>query len=84
MSSDWTRREATVRPEVKVVLEEGANNWSAYVPSVPVVIATGGSREEVEGNIERALTAHLAYLHEQDLQDESEEAAKAESKVSSG
>jgi predicted RNase H-like HicB family nuclease len=77
MASAWKRHKATIHPAVHVVLEEGENNWCAYVPSVPVVVATGKTCDEVRRNIQEALTAHLTVLHEQDLRDEAEEAKQA-------
>ena len=47
-----------------VVVEEGANNWSAYVPDVWGCITTGKTRQEVERNIVEALTGHFAVMHE--------------------
>jgi predicted RNase H-like HicB family nuclease len=45
-------------------VEEGPNNWSAYVPDVWGCITTGKTREEVERNIVEALTGHFAVMHE--------------------
>lgn len=64
MISDY---EAAVHPTVKVILEQGPRNWSAYVPSVPGCIATGANREAVMRNIEDALTFHLQGLHEDEI-----------------
>ncbi len=52
------------RKQYVVVLEEGPNNWSAYVPDVWGCVATGKTREEVTRNIQEALEFHFEGLHE--------------------
>jgi len=47
-----------------VVVEEGPNNWSAYVPDVWGCITTGKTREDVERNIVEALTGHFEVMRE--------------------
>lgn len=45
-----------------VVIEQGANNLSAYVPDLPGCIATGRTVEEIEQNIREAIELHLEGL----------------------
>ncbi len=45
-----------------VIYETGANNWSAYVPDLPVCIATGNTREENERQIREAIEFHIKGL----------------------
>lgn len=47
-----------------VVIEEGATNFSAYVPDLPGCITTGRSIEEIERNIREAIELHLEGLRE--------------------
>jgi predicted RNase H-like HicB family nuclease len=47
-----------------VVIEQAANNYSAYVPDLPGCIATGGTIEEVETQIREAITFHIKGLRE--------------------
>jgi predicted RNase H-like HicB family nuclease len=72
MGNEYQVCEAIVHPEVRVILEEGPNNWSAYVPSIPGCISTGKTRADTERNIEEALSFHLKSIHEDALQEEAE------------
>ena len=45
-----------------VVVEEGEENWSGYVPDLPGCIATGSSRAEVEQRLREAIPFHLESL----------------------
>jgi predicted RNase H-like HicB family nuclease len=47
-----------------VVLEEGPNNWGAYVPDVWGCVSTGKTREEAERNIREALEFHFESLRD--------------------
>lgn len=47
-----------------IVIEQAANNYSAYVPDLPGCVATGGSIEEVEQEIREAIVFHLQGLRE--------------------
>lgn len=47
-----------------VVIEKAGANYSAYVPDIPGVIATGDTREEVEREIRLAVRFHLKGLKE--------------------
>ena len=48
--------------EYLVVYEEGANGWSAFLPDIDGVFATGRSREAVEQHILEAAQAHVDWL----------------------
>ena len=47
-----------------VVIEQGENNFSAYVPDLPGCVTTGRTHEEVEHNIREAIELHLEGLRE--------------------
>jgi predicted RNase H-like HicB family nuclease len=47
-----------------VIIEQGANNLSAYVPDLPGCITTGRTIEEIERNIREAMELHLEGLRE--------------------
>jgi len=49
---------ATVR-EYTVLLEKGANNWSAYVPDLPGCIATGKTRRDTLQLMREAIEFHI-------------------------
>ena len=42
-----------------IVIEQGENNFSAYVPDLPGCVATGATLEEVEREIQEAIEFHL-------------------------
>ena len=44
------------------VIEPTATGFSAYSPDLPGCIATGGTREEVERNMQEAIAFHLEGL----------------------
>ena len=44
------------------VLEQGPNNWSAYVPDLPGCVAAGVTREETERLIQEAIDFHVEGL----------------------
>ena len=44
------------------VLEQGPNNWSAYVPDLPGCVAAGTTREETEKLIQAAIEFHVEGL----------------------
>ena len=50
-----------------VVIEKAGANYSAYVPDIPGVIATGDTREEAEREIRLAVRFHLKGLKEDGL-----------------
>ena len=41
------------------VLEQGAHNWSAYVPDLPGCVAAGNTRAETEVLIREAIKFHI-------------------------
>lgn len=47
-----------------IVIEQAADNFSAYVPDLPGCVATGGTIEEVEQEIREAIAFHLEGLRE--------------------
>jgi predicted RNase H-like HicB family nuclease len=47
-----------------VVIERGANNYSAYVPDLPGCVTTGKTIEEIKTNIREAIELHLEGLIE--------------------
>ncbi|HTC87369.1 MAG TPA: type II toxin-antitoxin system HicB family antitoxin [Bryobacteraceae bacterium] len=47
-----------------IVIEQGQNNLSAYVPDLPGCITTGKTAEEIERNIREAIELHIEGLRE--------------------
>ena len=47
-----------------IVIEQGENNLSAYVPDLPGCISTGRTTEEIERNMREAIELHLEGLRE--------------------
>lgn len=47
-----------------VVIEQGGENYSAFVPDLPGCVATGASLEEAERFIREAIEFHLAGMRE--------------------
>jgi predicted RNase H-like HicB family nuclease len=50
--------------EYTVIIEKGETTWGAFVPDLPVCMAVGDTREEVERLIREAIDLHLKDLHE--------------------
>ena len=50
-----------------VVIERAGASYGAYVPDLPGCVATGGTIEEVEGNIREAIRFHIDGLREDHL-----------------
>lgn len=50
--------------EYTVIIEKGERSWGAYVPDLPVCMAVGKTREEVERLIREAIDLHLEDLRE--------------------
>ena len=48
-----------------IVIEQGENNLSAYVPDLPGCITTGRTIEEIDRNIREAIELHLEGLREE-------------------
>jgi predicted RNase H-like HicB family nuclease len=47
-----------------VIIEQGPNNYSAYVPDLPGCVSTGESYEDVLQNIHEAIEGHIQVMHE--------------------
>ena len=47
-----------------VVIEDAGGNYSAYSPDLPGCVATGGTRDEAEANMQSAIRLHLEGLAE--------------------
>ena len=47
-----------------VVFEQGANNYSAYVPDLPGCVSTGKTWEKMLVMIEEAITGHVEVMLE--------------------
>jgi len=45
-----------------VVIEPTATGYSAYSPDIDGCVATGGTREEIEKNIQEAIAFHIDGL----------------------
>ena len=63
----YVLQEAIVHPAVPVLLEGGADSWSAFAPGVPGCIATGRSKAEILREIESALAFHFKEAHRDGL-----------------
>ncbi len=50
-----------------IVIEKAEGNFSAYSPDLPGCAATGGTREEVERNMQEAIAMHVKGLKEDKL-----------------
>lgn len=50
-----------------IVVEDAGTNFSAYSPDLPGCVATGGSREEAEKNMDKAIQLHIEGLKEDGL-----------------
>jgi len=48
-----------------VIIEQGPNNYSAYVPDLPGCVSTVKTLTEVERNIKEAMELHLEGLREE-------------------
>lgn len=45
-----------------VIFERGEHSWGAYVPDLPVCMAAGQTREEVDALIREAIQMHIEDL----------------------
>src|SRR5581483_6430320 len=61
------RRIGQIMSEYVAILEQGARNWSAYVPDLPGCVAAGDTREEAERLIREAVSFHIEGLREEGL-----------------
>jgi len=50
-----------------IVIEETETGFSAYVPDLPGCITVGGTREEVENQIQEAILFHIEGMKEDGL-----------------
>jgi predicted RNase H-like HicB family nuclease len=50
-----------------VVIEQGENNYSAYVPDLPGCVSVGDTFDEVKSEIRKAITFHLDGMREDGL-----------------
>jgi predicted RNase H-like HicB family nuclease len=50
-----------------VVYEKSATGWGAYVPDLPGVIATGGTKEATQRLIREAIELHVDGLREDNI-----------------
>jgi predicted RNase H-like HicB family nuclease len=50
-----------------VVVEESGSGYSAYSPDLPGCVATGGTRQEVEEEMARAIAFHIEGLRAEGL-----------------
>jgi predicted RNase H-like HicB family nuclease len=53
--------------EYPVVVERAYRNWSAYVPDLPVCVATGRTRAAVKRSMREAMTFHMECLRDSNL-----------------
>lgn len=47
-----------------IVIEKTQTGYSAYVPDLPGCISVGGTRDEIETNIQEAIKFHLEGMKE--------------------
>ena len=52
--------------EYTVIFERSGDSWGAYVPDLPVCVAVGKSRAEVERLIREAIDLHIEDLKSKD------------------
>ncbi len=48
-----------------IVIEPTGTGFSAYSPDLPGCVSTGGTREEVERNMQEAIELHVEGLREE-------------------
>ncbi|MEO8210500.1 MAG: type II toxin-antitoxin system HicB family antitoxin [bacterium] len=51
-----------------IIIEEGDNNFSAYVPDLPGCVSTGNTLEEVKNNMKEAIQFHIEGLKEDGIE----------------
>lgn len=51
--------------DLTVIVEEGSDNFSAYCPDLPGVIATGRTERETLARLKEAIVFHLEGLAEE-------------------
>lgn len=47
-----------------VIIEEGTENFSAYVPDLPGCVSAGSTYEETMRNIQEAIEGHIEVMRE--------------------
>jgi len=47
-----------------IIIEQGENNYNAYVPDLPGCVTTGKTYEEVQKNMREAIQLHLKGMIE--------------------
>ena len=50
-----------------IIIEEGENNYSAYVPDLPGCVSTGDTLEEAKAEIAEAIAFHLEGMRKDGL-----------------
>jgi predicted RNase H-like HicB family nuclease len=60
-----------------VVVEQTESGFSAYAPDVPGCVATAANRDEVEGEITRAIAFHLEGMRAEGLEPPTPHASSA-------
>ncbi len=50
--------------EYLVIIEQGPEGYGAYAPDLPIVLAVGDTREEVEQLMREGVALHLETLRE--------------------
>ena len=50
-----------------IVIEKAESNYSAYVPDLPGCVATGATVQEVEAEMRKAISFHLAGMRDDGL-----------------
>jgi predicted RNase H-like HicB family nuclease len=53
-----------VKKRYAIIIEKAEHNYAAYVPDLPGCISTGETVEDVERNIQEAITGHLQVMKE--------------------
>ncbi len=53
--------------EYTVIIEQGENNYGAWVPDLDGCVSTGATPEEAEANIREAIELHLKGMREDGL-----------------
>ena len=51
--------------EYGIVIEKAGDNWSAFVPDIPGVVAVGETPSECEANMQEAIEIYLEELREE-------------------
>lgn len=49
---------------IPIIIEQGTQNYSAYVPDLPGCVATGRSIDEIKANMQEAIRMHLEGMIE--------------------